>query len=162
MKRNITFILFLLGLLILFFVYKRYPLDSNPRTLQHVIKKTFKCPDSKIIQLEEGSEALYQVLNNRYDTSFTPEALDDFIKQRYGDNYHFLANKGNKQVVFDALTIKKDLDNPITYYFDIALEVVSPNTATLKTKVTGSAQFIEHKIVSIYFEDQGLLALLRP
>ena len=162
MKRNITFILFLLGTVVIFLVYRRYPLDSNPRTIQLIAKKTFNCPDAQIVQLTQDSAKSAQVLSERYDTYFTPRALETFLKQRYGDKYHFLAKESNKQVVFEVLTIKRDLDSPITYYFDIMLKVKSSASSTDIIKVTGSAQFIDHKIISIYFEDQDLLALLAP
>lgn len=162
LKRNITFILFLLGIVVIFLVYRRYPLDSNPRTIQQVAKKTFNCPDAQIVQLSQDSAKSTQVLSDRYDTYFTPQALETFLKQRYSDKYHFLAKESNRQIIFEKMTIKKDLNSPITYYFDITLKGKSTTSSTHTLKVTGSAQFINNKIISIDFEDQDLVALLAP
>ncbi|MEF9959042.1 MAG: hypothetical protein RR448_04410 [Niameybacter sp.] len=144
MKKNIMFAFFILGLFVLFLVYRQHPLDSNPRTIQKVAKKAFNGPNA-------------QLITDSYSSYFTPQAFETFVQQKYANKYHLLAHAAHKTIMLEAVTVTKDFSSPIIYHFDLRLLVTDLSSKSIHLTVSGDAQFVEHKIVAIHFLDDDLL-----
>lgn len=124
------------------------PEETNIQVVEAVLKQEFTGPDKEYIRLlEKDGQSKYKdmasYLNNKYNTYFTENGLDNFIKQTPAHGYHF--PNADYQMSIEELEVKKSENINASNRYDFTAQVVIESSNEEKTlyEVFGTVLFSE-------------------